>query len=179
MSEPMDEVRANTTPGTDPRVEEMSREQTADRASEGQDLQDRRMDRAMDGAGDDTIDDRTMHGHGQGERLMGDRGMDGRGVDERDMTGDPNTYSQGGDGRMDDPVAHYRTRFAEAQARFIDDPKSALDEARSVVEEAIDKYMDSLRMDAGAGGSGDTEQMRRAMQRYRDLFDRLAGGSRA
>jgi hypothetical protein len=170
MSEPMDEVRANTTPGTDPRVEEMSREQAADRSVAGNRFEDRPIEGGP--TGDEAAADPTMHRH-----HVDDRGIEGRGVDDRGVNSDATAYGNSVDERrMDDPVADYRTRFADAQSRFIDDPKSALDDARSVVEEAIDKYMDSLRMDAGAG-SGDTEQMRRAMQRYRDLFDRIAGGS--
>lgn len=159
MSEPMEEVRSNTTPGTDARVEEMARppmhqhEGSAEhRSMEQQSFEDRREPGG-------SMDDR-REGQPMGGRDAYDRAHEGGARDD-----------------MDDPVAHYRTRFAEAQSRFIDNPQSALEEARSVVEEAIDKYMDSLRMDAGAG-NGDTEQMRRAMQRYRDLFDRLAGGSR-
>ena len=79
--------------------------------------------------------------------------------------GEPHTDGMGG---MD----AYRNRLADAQSRFIDDPKGAVEEARSVVEEAVDRFMDSLRRDVD--GEGDTESMRLAMQRCRDLLDRLA-----
>lgn len=81
-----------------------------------------------------------------------------------------------GPGSGDTMLAAYRSRFTDAQARFIDDPKGAVEEARSVLEEAIDRFMDSLHEAAGDGG--DTERMRVAMRRYRDVFDRLADTNR-
>lgn len=128
----MDDIEARTTPGTDPRVEELRGEQEM-RDSEPRDPAQARPEPG---------------GYG----TAGTASTMGLGLDE------------------------YRTRFADAQSRFIDDPKGAVEEARSVVEQAVDRLMESVRSDAG--GTDDTEQMRVAMRRYRDLFDRLAEATR-
>ncbi|MDQ6918295.1 MAG: hypothetical protein M3Z98_02930 [Candidatus Dormibacteraeota bacterium] len=65
-------------------------------------------------------------------------------------------------------LAGYRDRFTELQARFIDDPRAATDEACSLVKEAVDRMMDSMRE------GGDTERMRLAMRRYRTVLETIA-----
>jgi hypothetical protein len=70
-----------------------------------------------------------------------------------------------------DLMSGYRVRFAEVQARFIDDPHAAVDGARSLVEEAVDRMMRAIGSDLG--DKADTEQMRRAIQRYRDVMERI------
>ncbi len=74
----------------------------------------------------------------------------------------------------DSSLDDFRARFDEAQARFIDDPSGAVEAARSALEAAVDRFMASIRHDAGA--TADTEQMRLAMRRYRALFDQLSRG---
>ena len=129
----MDEVTARTTPGTDPRVEELAQERERDR------------------------DPRTE-----------DRGT----VMDRGNLVDRGEYSSGSNGELDE----YRDRFADAQSRFIDDPKRAVEEARSVVQAAVDRLMRAAAEESASGD--DTEQMRMAMQRYRSLFDRLVESTR-
>ena len=72
----------------------------------------------------------------------------------------------------DSSLDDFRARFDEAQARFIDDPKGAVEAARSALEAAVDRFMALMRHDPGA--TADTEQMRLAMRRYRALFDQLS-----
>jgi hypothetical protein len=67
------------------------------------------------------------------------------------------------DGRTQDG---YGARFEQLQARFIDEPGAAVEEAGSLVREAVDGVL---------SGEHDTERMRRLMQGYRDLLTRLEG----
>lgn len=156
----MGEVQSRTTPGTDPRVEELAREQHAGHEpgmSQGYDRgagapEDRQREGDASRAGMDERRDQSMR-HGYQEGSMGGQ--------------------TGGAGAE---FEHYRARLQEAQARFIDDPKRAVAEARSVVEEAIDRFMHSI--DGGTSDGGDTERMRMTMQRYREVFERVTSGSR-
>jgi len=66
-------------------------------------------------------------------------------------------------------INDYRVRFEELQARFIDEPRSAVRSAQSLVEEAIDRIMQELGH-TGDGESADTEQLRVTMKRYRELL---------
>jgi hypothetical protein len=74
-----------------------------------------------------------------------------------------------------------RNRWQELQLRFVDDPRGVVTEAQSLVGEAVQSLTASLtdqqrELDGWAsGGDGDTEQLRVALQRYRDFFDRMLG----
>ncbi len=74
-------------------------------------------------------------------------------------------------------LEEFRARFDEAQARFIDDPKGAVESARSALESAVDRFMTSIRSDAGE--AADTERMRQVMRHYRAIFDQLSQIGRA
>jgi hypothetical protein len=65
-------------------------------------------------------------------------------------------------------MAEYRARFEQLQAQFIEEPRGAVRSAQSLVEEAVTRMMHGLQ-EAGADGA-DTEQLRLAMKRYRDLL---------
>jgi hypothetical protein len=76
----------------------------------------------------------------------------------------------------------FRSRWQDAQLRFIDDPQHATSEAKAIVGEAIDALTESLanqRNELNAweadASDGDTERLRVAVQRYRDFLDRLLG----
>jgi len=75
----------------------------------------------------------------------------------------------------DDKVQDLRQRWREAQLGFIDDPRQAAEDVRSLVNEAIDAVTAALagkRDELGESGD-DTEQYRVTVQRCRALFDRL------
>ena len=74
-----------------------------------------------------------------------------------------------------------RVRWRELQLKFIDDPQEVAGEAERLVTEAVDALTAGLNArkdalsdwhDAGEG-SADTERLRAAVRRYRDLFDHL------
>ncbi|MFG1676842.1 hypothetical protein [Micromonospora sp. NPDC049282] len=75
----------------------------------------------------------------------------------------------------------FRDRWRDVQLRFVDDPKAAVGEAESLVEEAIEALSTALREQRtrlGAwqeSGSSDTEQLRMAVRGYRDFLDRVLG----
>ena len=69
------------------------------------------------------------------------------------------------------------SRWQELQLRFVDDPRGVVIEARSLVAEAVQSLTAALSdrqrdLDGLASSNGDTEQLRTALQRYRDFFDR-------
>ncbi|WP_431944338.1 hypothetical protein [Micromonospora marina] len=75
----------------------------------------------------------------------------------------------------------FRDRWRDVQLRFVDDPRAAVGEAESLVEEAIEALATALREQRtrlGAwqeSGSTDTEQLRVAVRGYRDFLDRVLG----
>lgn len=56
-----------------------------------------------------------------------------------------------------------RTRWADAQAAFVDDPRRTVDDAHRLVAEAFEARAQTLG----------TEDMRVLVQRYREIFDTL------
>ncbi|SCF09139.1 hypothetical protein [Micromonospora mirobrigensis] len=75
----------------------------------------------------------------------------------------------------------FRDRWRDVQLRFVDDPRAAVGEAQSLVEEAIQALSSALaaQKDKLGGwqdsGSVDTEQLRVAVRQYRDFLDRVLG----
>ncbi|KAB1915058.1 hypothetical protein [Micromonospora sp. AMSO31t] len=75
----------------------------------------------------------------------------------------------------------FRDRWRDVQLRFVDDPRAAVGEAQSLVEEAIEALSAALREQKtklGSWqefGSTDTEQLRVAVRGYRDFLDRVLG----
>ncbi|HEX6348195.1 MAG TPA: hypothetical protein VF160_02255 [Candidatus Dormibacteraeota bacterium] len=68
----------------------------------------------------------------------------------------------------------YWTRFEALQAKFIEEPREAVRSAQKLVEEAVDRMMEGLRH-TGAGDKADTEELRVAMKRYRDVLQQITG----
>jgi hypothetical protein len=74
-----------------------------------------------------------------------------------------------------------RARWHEVQVTFVDNPKAAAEQAETLVDEAARQLSEALsahRSQAAStwrssNGEGDTERLRQAVQRYRDVFDRL------
>jgi hypothetical protein len=76
----------------------------------------------------------------------------------------------------DDKVQDLRHRWREAQFGFVDDPRQAAEDVRSLVNEAIDTVTAALAGQRDALGTelgDDTEQYRATVRRSRALFDRL------
>jgi len=101
---------------------------------------------------------------------------DDRGVPEDQRALDE---QRGLDGR--NQMGDYRERFEALQAEFIERPREAVEKAESLIEEAVDGMMNSLRdrvrrVHSEIGDGGDTERLRLAMRGYRDLIDTLGGG---
>jgi len=72
-----------------------------------------------------------------------------------------------------------RSRWAELQGSFVDDPKQAVQQAEQFVNEVVQTVTDRFnerKKDLQAHGSADTEQMRLAMIRYRGFFRQMLGG---
>jgi hypothetical protein len=78
-----------------------------------------------------------------------------------------------------DNVDGFRDRWQEIQLRFIDNPRRAADQARGLVDDVINGLTEALsrqRTELGAWQGaelGDTEELRMAVRRYRDLLDQL------
>ena len=97
---------------------------------------------------------------------------------------DPVNRSPVTDNRDDDrawpEMSNYRRRFEELQSQFIEEPKEAVKKAESLVEEAVEKMVSSLHDRVNhihselGDGTDDTERLRMAMRRYRQLIDSFA-----
>lgn len=78
-----------------------------------------------------------------------------------------------------DAAQGFRDRWRDVQLRFVDDPQGATTEARDLVSEVVDSLTAALtaqrdELDTWENGdAGDTERLRVAVRRYRDLVDRL------
>jgi hypothetical protein len=75
---------------------------------------------------------------------------------------------------------NFRNRWTEIQAAFVDEPRSAVEQADSLVADVIKRlasgFADERSKLEGQWGRGDnvsTEDLRIALQRYRAFFDRL------
>jgi hypothetical protein len=73
-----------------------------------------------------------------------------------------------------------RRRWTEIQAAFVDEPRSAVEQADGLVAEAIKRLAemfaaerDRLEGQWDRGDDVDTEDLRQALQRYRSFFTRL------
>src|SRR3954454_17127671 len=74
----------------------------------------------------------------------------------------------------------FRQRWSDAQARFVDDPRGAVQAADGLVAELMQSMAQGFSEHKGrleaqwqTGGDPDTEELRQALQRYRSFFDRL------
>lgn len=66
-------------------------------------------------------------------------------------------------------------RFRDIQLRFVDNPKEATAEAATLVDEALDKLIATLKSRRSdlASNSDDTEKLRVELRGYRELLNRL------
>jgi hypothetical protein len=75
---------------------------------------------------------------------------------------------------------HLRTRWNEIQGKFVDEPRSAVQQADALVSEVIGQITEmfatehrSLESQWDKGNDASTEDLRKALQRYRSFFNRL------
>jgi hypothetical protein len=75
---------------------------------------------------------------------------------------------------------HFRTRWNEIQGKFVDEPRSAVQQADALVSEVVEQITQmfanehsSLESQWNQGNDVSTEDLRKALQRYRSFFNRL------
>jgi hypothetical protein len=80
----------------------------------------------------------------------------------------------------DDDMARLRARWNDVQAGFVDDPRACVHEADGLVSDVVERltagFSDArsrLEDQWGRGGEASTEDLRVALTRYRDFFERL------
>src|SRR5215207_7873122 len=74
--------------------------------------------------------------------------------------------------------ADFTWRWDQAQATFVDDPRRAVSEAAALVEDVLARLSDTFsaereRAEANVQDGEETENLRVAMQQYREFFRRL------
>jgi hypothetical protein len=79
-----------------------------------------------------------------------------------------------------DESDHFRTRWNEIQARFVDEPRTAVQQADGLVSEVVEKITQvfasersSLESQWNQGSEVSTEDLRKTLQHYRTFFNRL------
>jgi hypothetical protein len=79
-----------------------------------------------------------------------------------------------------DESEQFRTRWNEIQGKFVDEPRSAVQQADTLVSEVIEKITQmfanehsSLEGQWNQGNDVSTEELRKALQHYRSFFNRL------
>jgi hypothetical protein len=79
-----------------------------------------------------------------------------------------------------DESEHFRSLWNEIQGRFVDEPRSAVQHADTLVTEVIEKItqqfaneQSSLERQWKEGNDASTEDLRQALQQYRSFFNRL------
>jgi hypothetical protein len=80
----------------------------------------------------------------------------------------------------DDEISHLRERWTDIQAGFVDEPRKAVEDADSLVAQAMKRLAEMFANERsqleGQWDRGDqvsTEELRIALQRYRSFFPRL------
>jgi|SRR5664280_1565542 hypothetical protein len=75
---------------------------------------------------------------------------------------------------------HFRTRWTEIQGMFVDEPRTAVQQADALVSEVVAqitqmfaKEHSSLESQWDQGLDASTEDLRKALQHYRSFFNRL------
>jgi hypothetical protein len=75
---------------------------------------------------------------------------------------------------------HFRTRWNEVQGKFVDEPRSAVQQADALVAEVIDRITAMFAKEHSLlegqwkkGEDVSTEDLRKALQHYRSFFNRL------
>jgi hypothetical protein len=136
---------------------------------------DDRVNDGVDAPAGDRVDDRTDAGTGStpdaapaARDTASTTGKHGNGDD------DPGAVLFG-----DDVATGFRDRWRELQADFVDDPKRAVEGADQLVDEVMRELTESHNAHKSTlsgqwqSGEGDTEELRRALRKYRSFLDQL------
>jgi hypothetical protein len=104
---------------------------------------------------------------------------DGTGLGPEAVESDPEVRdgSAGRDALLGDD-ADFSRRWDQAQATFVDDPRRAVSEAAALVEDVLARLSETFsaereRAEANVQEGEETENLRIAMQQYREFFRRL------
>ena len=80
----------------------------------------------------------------------------------------------------DELTAEFRTRWEAVQARFVDEPRGAVEEADALVADLMQQLAETFSRERAnlegqwdRGGDVSTEELRIALRRYRSFFTRL------
>ena len=80
----------------------------------------------------------------------------------------------------DDELHTFRTRWNQAQASFVDEPRHAVEQADSLVANVVKRISEQFSAERakledqwGKGDNVSTEDLRQSLKRYRSFFDRL------
>jgi len=80
----------------------------------------------------------------------------------------------------DGELSNLRLRWTEVQAQFVDDPRDCVQKADGLVSDVVDRLTSGfaqarsgLEEQWSRGEEASTEDLRIALQRYRDFFERL------
>jgi hypothetical protein len=122
----------------------------------------------------------------------GDREQEARERDTRDEDRPLGRDDRAGDGRTatadaelaplfdEDERDDLQGRWSELQTRFVDDPRTTVEEADGLVAHLMQRLAESfaeerssLEQQWSRGDDADTEDLRVALQRYRSFFERL------
>jgi hypothetical protein len=81
-------------------------------------------------------------------------------------------------------MTDFQHRFEEIQSDFIEDPKTAVQQAERLIAEAIERWTKSMRermqsMHRDTGDDADTERLRVMMRGYREFMQSLSGSRAA
>lgn len=87
------------------------------------------------------------------------------------------TVNGGGDARLLEDTARFRDRWSEIQTAFVDEPREAVERADALVADVIQELARTFvgerrRLEAAWSGGREvsTEDLRVALQRYREFF---------
>jgi hypothetical protein len=79
-----------------------------------------------------------------------------------------------------DVLSDFRARWESIQTGFVDEPRTAVQDAHDLIDMLVDRLAESFRRERdtlegtwNTGGDVSTEDLRLALQRYRGFFDRL------
>jgi hypothetical protein len=80
----------------------------------------------------------------------------------------------------DDELHNFRARWDQVQTSFVDEPRQAVEQADSLVANAVKRIAEqfaaeraNLENQWAEGDNVSTEDLRQALRRYRSFFDRL------